>query len=91
MLELDPTLWNEVFSPSGFNHNGGSNGGILVDDREFAQKNTAKFTNRKVKADQIVEIGEVLGWKETSLTEKQQQLSKWLEEGLLSTRVLVWG
>ncbi|KAF4943800.1 hypothetical protein FSARC_14829 [Fusarium sarcochroum] len=83
MLELDPTLLNEVVSSSGYNPNGGANGVILVDDREIAQKNTGEFTKSQVKTEQIVEIGEVLGWKESWPGDKQQQLSKWLEEGFV--------
>ncbi|EWY92136.1 hypothetical protein FOYG_09032 [Fusarium oxysporum NRRL 32931] len=83
MLEIDPSLLNKVVSSPGYNPNGGSNGVILVDDREIAQKNTGELTNSQVKADQIVEIGEVLGWKETWPADKQQQLSKWLGEGFV--------
>lgn len=64
-----------------YNPNGGPGGVVLVDDREIAQKNTGEFTNSKLKTEQIVEIGEVLGSKETYPADKH--LSKWFEEGFV--------
>ncbi|KAH7006534.1 ornithine cyclodeaminase [Fusarium venenatum] len=83
MLEIDPIILNEVVSTSGYNPSGGPGGVLLVDDREIAQKSTGEFTNSKVKADQIIEIGEVLQWKETWETDKQRHLNNWLEEGFV--------
>ncbi|KAL6918839.1 hypothetical protein FSST1_002865 [Fusarium sambucinum] len=83
MLEIDPIILNEVVSMPGYNPRGGPGGVVLVDDREIAQKDTGEFTNSKVKTDQIIEIGEVLQWKETWAADKQQHLNTWLEEGFV--------
>lgn len=65
MIELDPALLHHYLEASG-GHNptsDGMKGVVLVDDREYALKNSGEVVQSKIKADDMLELGQIVSLK----------------------------
>ncbi|KAJ9633584.1 hypothetical protein H2204_006790 [Knufia peltigerae] len=82
MMELDPQLLQHGLDLSRGQHPLGDEGGaILVDDREESLRSSGEIINSQLRAEQLVEVGEVLSSKTT--TSKDQSSSPWLADGFV--------
>lgn len=82
MIELDPELLTYASSHEKTYHpSGNSNGVILVDDRDSVLGHTGEGVQSGLKAEQILELGEVLDLQKSG--NQSQQLLTWLQEGLV--------
>lgn len=82
MIELDPSLLQHVVaSPDlGYRWAEGSGGVVLVDDREGTSDHAGEIVASKLKAENLVEVGEV---EELKRRADNPDLVRWLEDGLL--------
>lgn len=82
MIELDPSLLQHVVGRPdvGFQWEGSSGGVVLVDDREGTSDHAGEVVASKLKAEDLVEVGEV---EELKRRADNPELVRWLEDGLL--------
>lgn len=82
MIELDPSLLQHVVGHPelGFRWEGGSGGVVLVDDREGTSDHSGEVVESKLKAENLVEVGEV---EELKRRGDNPELGRWIEDGLL--------
>ncbi|KAF9890102.1 hypothetical protein FE257_006263 [Aspergillus nanangensis] len=85
MIEVDPTIMQYAVGPDqGFNSTGGPGGTILVDDRENALANAGEIVQSQLKAEHMIEVGELLQFQsDTPSGPQKERCTKWMEEGLL--------
>ncbi|KAF7555087.1 hypothetical protein G7Z17_g2441 [Cylindrodendrum hubeiense] len=92
MIELDPEIIRHVVnSPEGYNPSGGSGGAIIVDDRKEVLIKAGEVIQSGISASQMVEVGEVLNWRQGSHMEQaggQEKLVGWLETGFVVFKVI---
>ncbi|GAD94391.1 hypothetical protein NECHADRAFT_35863 [Paecilomyces variotii No. 5] len=82
MIELDPELLQDaVTSSSGYNPRGGAGGSVIVDDREVAQTSCGEIIQSNLKAEKLVEVGEIMNLKDYH--SNNEPLKKWLGKGLV--------
>lgn len=82
MIELDPALLQHVVARPdlGFRWAEGSGGVVLVDDREGTSDHAGEIVASKLKAENLVEVGEVEDLRRRA---DNPDLVRWLEDGLL--------
>lgn len=82
MIELDPSLLQHVVGRPdvGFQWEGRPGGVVLVDDLEGTSDHAGEVVASKLKAENLVEVGEVEDLKRRA---DNPELVRWLEDGLL--------
>ncbi|KAM5346362.1 hypothetical protein ACJ41O_009367 [Fusarium nematophilum] len=85
MLELDPEMLRHAagradsYSP----HGDSTSGSILVDDRDECLVKSGEVIQSGLKAERMIEVGEILTWQRGEPGESQERLRTWLGEGFV--------
>lgn len=90
MIELDPALLHHCLEASG-GHNPTSDemkGVVLVDDRDYALKNSGEFVQSKIKADDMLELGQIFSLKRASMRagddqQRFEQTERYISQGFV--------
>lgn len=90
MIELDPALLHHCLEASG-GHNPTSDemkGVVLVDDREYALKNSGEVVQSKIKADDVLELGHFVTLKKASMRsgddqQRFEQTERYISQGFV--------
>ncbi|KAL3432661.1 hypothetical protein BDV09DRAFT_197532 [Aspergillus tetrazonus] len=82
MIELDPKLLHHIIAADGgYNPISGEDTGVvLVDDRDYALQNSGEAVQSKLKAENMVELGQILAlmnWKIGFVNDQQIKLTQW--------------
>ncbi|KAH7141764.1 hypothetical protein EDB81DRAFT_654369, partial [Dactylonectria macrodidyma] len=88
MVEMDPEmLQHATRRADSYKPHGDSRGAIIVDDRDECLVKSGEVIQSGLKADQVIEVGEILkrqqGHSGAQLSERQAQLKPWLSEGFI--------
>lgn len=94
MIELDPTLLHHALQANGVYNstNNSGKGVVLVDDRSYALKNSGEIVQSKLKAEDMLELGQIIALKNTADSERTLDDQRRLErlEKYISTGFVVY-